>query len=137
MFAENFNSRNWGAGYSGNSVYPAPGTSKTDTAALDCGVAIFATPVSVGAGDLVFPGLGSLAIAGSAANPVSRINANKGFNPGNSPFASSTHPGIVIVSFCDGHVRTLNETMSFAVYASLFTSGGARRGQSPIGDNSF
>ncbi len=137
MFVENFNSRNWGAGYTGNSAYPALGTSKTITSALDCGVAIYATPASVGAGDLVFPSLGSLAITSSVANPASRINGNKGISPGNSPFASSTHPGIVVVSFCDGHVRTFNENMSFAVYASLFTPGGSRRGQSPLGDNSF
>lgn len=137
LFVENFNARNWGAGYAGNTAYPPLGTSKTNSGALDCGVAIYATPFSVGTGDLVFPSLGSLAIAGTAASPVSRINGNKGFNQGNSPFASSTHPGIVVVAFCDGHCRTLNENMSFAVYAALFTSGGTRRGQSPVGDNSF
>jgi prepilin-type N-terminal cleavage/methylation domain-containing protein len=137
MFVENHNSRNWGAGYTGNSVYPAPGTSKTITNALDCGVAIFATPYSVGAGDLVFPALGSMAIFGTVPQPVSRINGNKGLTPGNSPFASSTHPGIITAAFCDGRARTLNDTMSFAVYASLMTSGGSRRGQAPIGDSSY
>ncbi|MBI3864004.1 MAG: DUF1559 domain-containing protein [Planctomycetia bacterium] len=137
MFLENFNAQNWGAGYTGNTAYPALGTSKTFSSALDCGVGIFATPPSVGAGDLVFPSLGSLAITNTAAVPASRINGNKGNNQGNSPFPSSTHPGIVVVAFCDGHVRTLNENMSFTVYASLITSGGTRRGQSPVGDNSF
>jgi prepilin-type N-terminal cleavage/methylation domain-containing protein len=137
MFAENFNARNWGAGYAGNTSYPALGTSKTFSGALDCGLAIYATPLSVGTGDLVFPSLGSLAIAGTTAQPASRINGNKGLNQGNSPFASTTHPGIVVVAFCDGRARTLNESMSFPVYASLFTSGGARRGQAPVSDGSY
>ena len=137
MFVENFNARNWGAGYTGNLAYPSLGTSKVVSGALDCGAAIYATPVSMGAGDLVFPSLGSLAIVSSVPQPASRINGNKGFSPGSSPFAASTHPGIVIVAFCDGRSRTLNESMSFAVYASLFTSGGSRRGQAPLGDNVY
>jgi hypothetical protein len=88
MLIENVNSRNWGAGSGGNTVYPSPGTSKTFTSVLDCGVGIFATPSSTGSSDLVFPALG-----------------------------------------------TLNENMSFAVYASLLTPGGARNGQTVIGDN--
>lgn len=137
MFVENFNSRNWGAGYAGNTAYPGLGTSKVVSGALDCGAAIYATPATIGTGDLVFPSLGSLAIVSSVPQPASRINGNKGFSPGSSPFASSTHPGIVIVAFCDGRSLTLNENMSFAVYATLFTPGGSRRGQSPLGDNIF
>jgi len=134
MLTENFNSRNWGAGSGGSTVYPAPGTSKTFTSLLDCGVVINAVPTFMGAGDITFASLGSLAIASTAASPVSRINGNKGLNPGASPFASTTHPGIVVVAFCDGRSRTLNENMSFAVYASLFSPGGTLRGQSVIGD---
>ena len=135
MLIENFNSRNWGAGSSGTTVYPLPGASQTFTSLLDCGVGIFATPASTGSSDLVFPSSGSLFFSGTAGSPVSRINANKGLTPGGSPFASSTHPGIVIVGFCDGRARTLNENISFGVYASLMTPGGARSGQTVIGDN--
>jgi prepilin-type N-terminal cleavage/methylation domain-containing protein len=39
---------------------------------------------------------------------------------------SSQHPGIVIVSFVDGHVTTLNETVPYAIYAQLMTPNGSR-----------
>jgi prepilin-type N-terminal cleavage/methylation domain-containing protein len=135
MFTENFNARNWGAGSGGSTIYPSLGTSKTFTSVLDCGVVINAVPTFMGAGDVTFASLGSLKITNTATSPVSRINGNKAMNPGSSPFASTTHPGIVVVAFCDGRSTTLNENMSFTVYASLFSSGGTRHGQSVIGDN--
>jgi len=134
LLTENFNSRNWGAGSGPSVTYPSPGTSKTFTSILDCGVVINAIPTFMGASDLTFASLNSLAITGTAPQPASRINGNKGFNPGASPFAGTTHPGIVVVAFCDGRSRTLNENMSFAVYASLFTPGGTCHGQAVIGD---
>lgn len=39
---------------------------------------------------------------------------------------SSQHPGIVIVSFVDGHVTSLNETIQYSVYAQLMTPNGRR-----------
>lgn len=39
---------------------------------------------------------------------------------------SSQHPGIVIVSFVDGHVTSLNETIGYAVYSQLMTPNGSR-----------
>jgi len=39
---------------------------------------------------------------------------------------SSQHPGIVIVSFVDGHVTTLNETIPYLVYSQLMTPNGNR-----------
>jgi prepilin-type processing-associated H-X9-DG protein len=68
---------------------------------------------------------------------TSAINVNKGVSPGASPFPSSTHPGVVTAAFCDGRVRTLNETMDYSVYVALTSSGGSRRGQNPVGDNSY
>jgi prepilin-type N-terminal cleavage/methylation domain-containing protein len=135
MFTENFNARNWGAGTGGSTIYPSLGTSKTFTSVLDCGVVINAVPTFMGTGDVTFASLGSLKIVSTAASPASRINGNKGLNPGASPFASTTHPGIVVVAFCDGRSTTLNENMSFAVYASLISSGGTKRGQAITGDS--
>jgi hypothetical protein len=128
MVVENHNARNWGAGTLGNTSYGSLGSSSTFSSVLDCSVVINRNDLALGGPN------GRLQITGIAATPVSQINSNKGFNPGRSPFAASTHPGIVIVAFCDGRSRTLNESISFAVYASLMTSGGARRGQGAVGD---
>jgi prepilin-type N-terminal cleavage/methylation domain-containing protein len=138
MVLENHNARNWGASNPNTYLFPAGSYTNSFSALLDSGVVINATPAG---GDLtlavgVSPSM-TLAINGTAAAPISRINSSKGINQGLSPFASSTHPGIVTVVFCDGRARTLNETMSFAVYACLFTPGGSRRGQAVIGDNQY
>jgi prepilin-type N-terminal cleavage/methylation domain-containing protein len=142
LLLENHNAQNWGAAnlqynltWNGNSWGPY-------TALIsqihDCGVGIYATPASVGAGDLTFnTQIGPLAISGTAAAPMSRINGSKGTSQGRSPFASSTHPGIITAAFADGRVRTLNESINFAVYACLFTPGGSRRGQAVISDSSY
>jgi prepilin-type processing-associated H-X9-DG protein len=37
-------------------------------------------------------------------------------------FPHSTHPGGVNMSFCDGHVTTINETMDPLIYGQLMTS---------------
>jgi hypothetical protein len=66
-----------------------------------------------------------------------RINADKGNWVGNCPSPSSLHPGIVTASFCDGRVRTLNESMDQSVYARLMTPRGSRFGQLPVGDTDY
>jgi prepilin-type processing-associated H-X9-DG protein len=78
-----------------------------------------------------------IAPSGNPAYPTSRINGSKGVSGGACPSPNSTHPGVVTVAFCDGRVQTLNETMNFIVYTSLITPGGSRRGQAPVGDNSY
>jgi prepilin-type N-terminal cleavage/methylation domain-containing protein len=134
MILENHNARNWGGSNGGYSFSTAGAYTANFSSVLDCGVVINATPTT---GDLTW-NVGPLSIANqSSGAPVSRINANKGLTPGFSPFASSTHPGIITVAFCDSRAKTLNETMSFAVYACLFTTGGSRRGQTVIGDNQY
>jgi len=142
MIVENHNSQNWGAGipnYAGNinSTYLATGSTATSTSVLDCGIVVnYVT-------DLKIPGMGqnSPQIFNNAAGVwsiiafTSKINLNKGNNQGASPFPSSTHPGVVTAAFCDGRVRTLNETMDYGVYCSLMSSGGSKRGQAPVSDN--
>ena len=134
MFLENHNARNWGAS---SASYPPLGTSKTFTNVLDCGIVINALTTPNGVSDLSFPSLGTLAVSGIVANPVSRINGNVGLNPGQSPFASSTQPGLVSVAFCDGRARTLSASIDFKIYAALFTPCGSRRGQPAFGDAEY
>src|SRR5262245_59226590 len=145
MIIENNNSRNWGApgpiSPPAGGIYGTPGTFKGPTATsapgpcpvLDCGVVINANDLVYGtvAGD------GPLTIDRIVASPTSRINLNKGLNPGASPFGSSNHPQVISVAFCDGRAKTLAETMSFDVYARLFTPGGSRQGQRAVGDNEY
>lgn len=137
MLIENHNAQNWGLG---NAAYQFPfgAISKTFTAVLDCGVVIYAiVPENPPRGDLPALPIPSLTTSVVDPNPISRINSNKGFARGRSPFAGSTHPGIVSVAFCDGRVRTLSEQVSFPIYAQLITSGGARRGQGVVADNAY
>ena len=42
---------------------------------------------------------------------------------GAAPFLNSKHPGIVVVGFCDGSVRTISENVDQGVYLRLLTSG--------------
>jgi hypothetical protein len=145
MLLENHNSQNWGGanrdvvGTGANFAYPSLGSSQTSTSVLDCAIV-------VNMNELTMPGMGMM--MGSTQTqllittpippqPVSRINGSKGLSKGACPSPNSTHPGIVTAAFCDGRVRTLNETMNFLVYASLITSGGSRRGQAPVGDNTY
>lgn len=45
---------------------------------------------------------------------------------------TSNHPMVVNVGFADGHVRTLNEAVSYLVYAQLCTPRGAAFGMAPL-----
>ncbi len=145
MLLENHNSQNWGAAISdangkkyGNSasIYPQIGSSTTATSVLDCGIVVNINDLNVTLpnGGIIPP---SLPTAYPDTQKTSAINRNKGLSPGASPFPSSTHPGIVTAAFCDGRVRTLNESMDYSVYLRLMTSGGTRHNQQPVGDNSY
>ena len=141
MVLENHNSQHWGAGIAGMTssaaYYPAYGASQTPTNVLDCGIV-------VNIADLTLPNMGTASntlaftVNANATPPLSsQISRNKGLSQGFSPFPSSTHPGIVTAGFCDGRVRVLNDNMNYAVYVSLFTSGGTRRGQAVFSDSSY
>jgi prepilin-type N-terminal cleavage/methylation domain-containing protein len=140
MIIENNNSRNWGGGTNpGNpnppvfpgQIYATPtGSSATYNATLDCAVVL-------NYNDFVFGSAVGVLTIQSQAGTFSRINGNKGLNPGQSPFPSSNHPGLVTVSFCDGRAKVLNDSMSYAIYAGLLAPGGTRNGQAAVGDNSY
>jgi prepilin-type N-terminal cleavage/methylation domain-containing protein len=58
------------------------------------------------------------------ANP--RINKQKNGPEGASPSPNSRHIGIVVASFCDGTVKTLDENIDTGVFVRLMTPGAAR-----------
>ena len=53
-------------------------------------------------------------------------NQGKASVEGDSPYLSSLHPGIVVVTMCDGAVRTLNEGIDQSVYLRLMTPSGTK-----------
>jgi prepilin-type N-terminal cleavage/methylation domain-containing protein len=53
------------------------------------------------------------------------INEKKS-GPETAPFLSSNHPGIVVVSMCDGAARTISENVDERVYTQLITPNGSR-----------
>ncbi|MDG1894456.1 MAG: DUF1559 domain-containing protein [Fuerstiella sp.] len=66
-------------------------------------------------------------------NPINAVLAmtepyinEKKAGPEGAPFLSSNHPGIVVVSMCDGTARTLSENIDKAVYIQLITPSGSR-----------
>jgi len=132
MILENHNSQNWGGGVGAYTPSLYTIGNQTATSVLDCAV-VFNTydftklPSTTG---------GSFALLGAIKAPyTSRMNLVKGLKPRQSPFPSSTHPGVVTAGFCDGRVRTMNENMDITVYSYLITSGGTRRGQGIVSDN--
>jgi prepilin-type N-terminal cleavage/methylation domain-containing protein len=65
------------------------------------------------------------AVASSATdNPW--INKSKTGPEGTRPYLNSNHPGIVVVSMCDGAARTLSEDIDKLIYCQLMTSDGTR-----------
>jgi len=50
------------------------------------------------------------------------INSGTAAAVGNWSLPSSTHPGSVVVGYCDGHVGSLSDSISVWVYAQLVTS---------------
>lgn len=61
---------------------------------------------------------------------------------GESPFLNSNHPGIVVVSMCDGSARTLSEDIDGGVYVQLVTPNATRiraglAAENPLSADSF
>jgi len=69
---------------------------------------------------------------------ASRINSNlNSAVDGEMPRPSSGHPGQVNAIFCDGHGRTLNQSIDDAVYAGLLSPNGGDYGQDILGSGDF
>jgi prepilin-type N-terminal cleavage/methylation domain-containing protein len=61
---------------------------------------------------------------------------------GERPFLSSLHPGVVVVGFCDGSVKPLNDNIDKGVYLRLMTPSGTLQkssftAESPLSGDSF
>lgn len=72
------------------------------------------------------------------------INQEKNGVDGTAPFPNSHHSGVVVASFCDGSVKTVDENIDRSVYTRLVTPSGARlrsitgfMPEAPLSDNSF
>ena len=87
----------------------------------------------------IFPVEPSLVVGGSLNNPPGAVglispgvrrpaypNEAKSGPDGSQPFLNSNHPGIVVVSFCDGSARTLSDGIDKTVYTSLITPSATR-----------
>lgn len=59
------------------------------------------------------------------------INAALKAGDGRAPFPNSNHPGVGVVSWCDGSVRTISEDIDMQVYARLLTPSGTRLREIP------
>jgi prepilin-type N-terminal cleavage/methylation domain-containing protein len=54
---------------------------------------------------------------------------------GAAPRPSSSHPGIVVVAYCDGRAKKLNDDINTFIYAELLTPAGTLNGQSALVDS--
>lgn len=61
-----------------------------------------------------------------------KVNAERLLPEGQSPFASSNHPGGVNVAFADGSVRLLSEDIDGAVYAAIFSPASQPLDSTPL-----
>lgn len=128
FLTENMNARGWG---NATTVY----TVKEHTGLLDVA---FVAPIS----DVTFiapPYTGSngpLSIGAAALNN-GKINGNKGTIPGGCPFPSSYHPGVIMMAFGGGNVKTVAENVDQSVYLRLMTPAGTKYGQYVVSDSDF
>lgn len=91
------------------------------------------------ASSFIFPLDPALVTTGSLGNPIPALASDAAGNPqtafpnqskaavqGQAPFLTSAHPGIVVVAYVDGSVKTLNESVDQGVYVRLLTPDGTR-----------
>jgi prepilin-type N-terminal cleavage/methylation domain-containing protein len=112
MFTENVN---------GGSNAATSTRTWADPSIRSCG---FVLPITPGSSTTFGNLQNAIANFTGPANP--RINKQKNGPEGASPSPNSRHIGIVVASFCDGTVRTLDENIETSVYVRLITPGGAR-----------
>jgi hypothetical protein len=92
----------------------------------------FVAPVTLAAGtpSLDFAGGGYTVKTGNTfgtTNPITVFpNKGKFAVEGDTPSLNSLHPGVVVVTMCDGAVRTLSESIDQGVYLRLMTPGATK-----------
>jgi hypothetical protein len=93
----------------------------------------FVAPVTLAAGtpSLDFAGGGYTVKTGNTfgtTNPITVFpNKGKFAVEGDTPSLNSLHPGVVVVTMCDGAVRTLSESIDQGVYLRLMTPDGTKQ----------
>ena len=107
---------------------------------INAGIVNWANPALNSCG-FVFPLNGGSAAAGDTTKASNVALANtpaavktgttpfinqKKSGPEGAPFPNSNHPGIVVVSMCDGSARSLSEGLDKYVYTKLITPDGSR-----------
>ena len=106
----------------GENINAAAGSTWANPAARLISFMLPITPANVTASTLKDPTT-AVAVTG-ANNPW--INKMKSGPEGGRPYLNSNHPGIVVVSTCDGGARTLSEDINKEVYCQLITAAGSR-----------
>ena len=107
---------------------------------INAGITNWANP-SVNSCGFIFPINGGASTATDTnkasmvmlSNPVAATKTGtepfpnqKKSGPEGAPFPTSNHPGIVVMSMCDGSARSLNESIDKRVYTQLMTPDGSR-----------
>ena len=89
-------------------------------------VALRGTPSLIGQDGVPPIGYDSGGVAWSATYNTFPNNSKNIGVEGETPSLNSSHPGIVVVGYCDGSVRNLSENIDQGVYLRLMTPGGTR-----------
>ncbi|MEQ9409934.1 MAG: DUF1559 domain-containing protein [Fuerstiella sp.] len=110
MFGENIN---------------AGGTNWADPRTRACGFMFPLEPSLVNATTLNNP-TGAISQNATPANRPAYPNQAKTGPEGQRPYLNSNHPGIVVISMCDGSARTISENIDENVYVRLITPNGTR-----------
>jgi hypothetical protein len=67
-----------------------------------------------------------IALGGGGNRLPAYPNEAKAGPDGGAPYLNSNHPGIVVISMCDGSARTISENLDERVYLQLMTPDGTR-----------
>ncbi|MFV0445297.1 MAG: DUF1559 domain-containing protein [Planctomycetaceae bacterium] len=67
-------------------------------------------------------------VTDTAAEPE-RINAILAAAEGDAPRPSSMHPGLVVMTFCDGRTQSVSDTIDRGVYFHILSPSGSKYGQ--------
>lgn len=78
----------------------------------------------VGAGATVVTGAGWALVNEGTTNESINAGNRVGAQEGGFPFANSLHPGLVVITMCDGSVRTIRDNVDGLVWAKVITPAG-------------
>lgn len=134
MLAENLQANNWASPYYGHIGFGLGVTTSSGAPTRTNG------PGDIGTGNATNLRLqADFSLKDpSASNPDNRMNTDLTAGQQGRWRPASNHPGIVIVAFCDGRAKSLNQGIDDFVYARLITPAGSRRhSQLLIGDSSY